>query len=192
MPRKFQIFLPVLILIFLNFAACFASDDGFESAQNIDGQNVSVFYYQPLDFISLMQQLNINPADKFLAGNSSGKKAGSPEKEFTDALDTLFLRVCGILDMQLYSLKVNIKLCREDKELKELYSELFDKELQAHSFYVYGTNTIYISPRNFTREILGHEMAHAITSHYFVVQPSVKVAEILSGYAEYQLRRAGQ
>lgn len=33
-------------------------------------------------------------------------------------------------------------------------------------------------------------MGHALMSHYFVVQPSVKIQEVLAGYVEYQLRKS--
>jgi hypothetical protein len=37
--------------------------------------------------------------------------------------------------------------------------------------------------------VLGHEIAHAIMSHYFVVLPSEKIQEVLAGFVEYQLRK---
>jgi len=58
------------------------------------------------------------------------------------------------------------------------------------SFYVNDISAIYISGENFRREILGHEIAHAIINHYFVVSPPIKVQEILAKYIEYQLRKA--
>jgi hypothetical protein len=58
------------------------------------------------------------------------------------------------------------------------------------SFYVYDLNTIYVSAGSFKREVLGHEIAHAVISHYFVVQPPMKAQEVLAGYVEYQLREA--
>ena len=50
-------------------------------------------------------------------------------------------------------------------------------------------NTIYASAENFKIGVIGHEIAHAVISHYFVVQPSVKIQEVLAGYVEYQLRK---
>ena len=38
-------------------------------------------------------------------------------------------------------------------------------------------------------KVLGHEIGHAVISHYFVVLPSVKVQEVLAVYVEYQLRK---
>ena len=38
-------------------------------------------------------------------------------------------------------------------------------------------------------DAIAHEIAHAIINHYFVVPPSVKMQEILSGYVEYSLNK---
>ena len=106
-------------------------------------------------------------------------------------VDTLFLRICDLLDMHLYSYRGNIKICRDYNQLSQIYRNLFNADLKGtRSFYTYDLNTIYISPESFQLGILGHEIAHAIISHYFVVQPPVKVAEVLAGYVEYQLRKA--
>jgi len=37
---------------------------------------------------------------------------------------------------------------------------------------------------------LGHEIGHAVISNYFVVQPPIRIQEVLAGYVEYQLRKA--
>ena len=49
-------------------------------------------------------------------------------------------------------------------------------------------NTIYTSEESFKREVVGHEMSHAIICHYFAVPAPVKVQEVLSMYVEYNLR----
>ena len=96
------------------------------------------------------------------------------------------------LDMNLYSLQGNLKICNDRNHLNNVYDSIFGRKLQASSFYIDEYNTIYISADDFTKEILGHEIAHMIISHYFVVQPPQKVAEILSGYVEYRLRKTSR
>ena len=99
-------------------------------------------------------------------------------------------QVSDILDMHIYSLKINIKVCRTPEELSELYKNMFNTGLgHQKSFYVYRTNTIYAYEDSFKREIIGHEMAHAILCHYFPVPPPVKIQEVLAMYVEYSLRR---
>ncbi len=40
--------------------------------------------------------------------------------------------------------------------------------------------------------LLGHEMGHVIISHYFVVPPSYRIQEVLTGYVEFQLRKSNR
>jgi Zn-dependent peptidase ImmA (M78 family) len=95
--------------------------------------------------------------------------------------------------MQLYSYRGHIKVCADERQLADVYRNLFGVsagERHLHSFYVYEVNTIYITKESFDRFVLGHEIGHAVISNYFVVQPPVRVQEVLAGYVEYQLRKA--
>lgn len=173
----------------LNEIAAYGSDDGFGRADKIASAYFNIYYSPQLDVSDLARRLNIGVSDRLLAGK------GIPEKkpaqlELADMVDVLFLRISDILDMHLYSFQGSIKICRTNAELIRLYSNLFrqnPKELV--SFYSYDLNTIYISAESFKRGILGHEIAHAIMSRYFVVSPPLKVSEVLSTYVEYQLRK---
>ena len=181
----------LFILFSLTIGIAYSFDDGFGSAKKIESKHFVIYYAPELEIETLAQQLNISSSDEILVGKSS--RAEEPSVlALADMLDTLFMSVCNTLDMQLYSYKGNIKICKDDDHLKALYKNLFDKNLTRQSFYVNGLNTIYISGDNFQLEILGHEIGHAVISHYFVVQPSVKIQEVLAGYVEYQLRRAGK
>jgi hypothetical protein len=177
-------------VIFLNTSviAVAAVDDGFGASRKAEGRYITVYYSPQLDPLSLAGQLDIGAGEKVLAGGnpSSGQGFGLAE-----ALDTLFTRVCGILDMQLYSYQGSIKICANQSQLAGIYRRLFDRDLgEVKSFYVYELNTIYTSAESFRRGIIGHEIGHAIMSHYFVVQPPVKIQEVLAGYVEYQLRKS--
>lgn len=194
--RIYKSIIIFIILFFLNVSISYAFtyNDGFGPAKKIEDKHFIVYYVPELDISVLSQQLNIRPSDKLIVGKSIERKLSS-EAEFIDMLDTLFLRVCDILDMHLYSFQGNIKICQNHQQLKSIYSNLFNKELtstHAYSFYVYDVNAIYISAENFKREILGHEIAHAVISHYFVVLPSEKIQEVLAMYVEYQLRKTGE
>lgn len=180
----------VFILFLLNVGASFALDDGFGQAKKIEGRHFIIYYAPQVELSALTQQLNISASDKLLVGKSIEKEFSS-EAELAEMLDTLFMQVCDILDMQLYSFQGNIKVCRDYSQLNRIYQDFFNKELGTRSFYVYSLNTIYTSADNFKVGIIGHEIAHAIISHYFVVLPSVKIQEVLAMYVEYQLRRTG-
>lgn len=182
----------IAVILFLLSPASYASlDDGFGAAKSAKGRYFTVYYAPQVELPGLIRNLDVTPQDKFLAGISPGGGL-SAEEELTEALDTLFAQVCDILDMHLYSFQGNLKVCRDSSQLAQAYRMLFDKQLDAESFYVRDLNTIYISQENFRREILGHEIAHVITSHYFVVMPPEKIQELLAGYVEYQLRKPSQ
>ncbi|MCM8787846.1 MAG: hypothetical protein NC935_07360 [Candidatus Omnitrophica bacterium] len=177
-----------LILFFLNLKPSFGIEDGFGSAKKIKSKHFTIYCAQDIEVTTLIQQLDIGSSDKLLAGKPMDEK-NSSQAELADMLDTLFMRVCNILDMPLYSFQGNIKICKDIAQLATIYYNLFNKELHAPSFYVFDFNTIYVSLENFKRQIVGHEIAHAIISRYFVVLPPIKVQEILAGYVEYQLRK---
>jgi hypothetical protein len=168
-------------------------DDGFASARRSEGKYFTVYYASQVDPAGLSQNLNIGAADRILTGGSTEKWGSDYESDsasgLADMLDTLFLRVSDILDIHIYSFHANIKVCRSEAQLNSLYEELFGRGLESHALFVTDLNTIYTSPEYFTKEILGHEIAHALMSRYFVVQPPIKVSEVLAGYVEYQLRK---
>ncbi len=170
-----------------------ALDDNFGRARTIEGRHFTIYYAPELELSSLVQKLNVRPSSELMAGSSSGK-GFSFETELADMLDTLFTQVCDILDMQLYSFKGNFKICRDSNHLNYIYHQIFnnDPNNTTRSFYSFVNNTVYTSPENFRVGIVGHEIGHAIISHYFVVLPSVKVQEVLACYVEYQLRNAAQ
>jgi len=164
-------------------------DDGFGPASSIESRYFTIYYSPQLDPLALAQQLNVSAGERILAGEQKPPAVGNGYS-LAEALDTLFLRVCEILDMQLYSYKGNIKICADQAQLAGIYRKIFDKDLgDAKSFYIYSFNTIYLAASSFRQGIAGHEIGHAIINHYFVVQPSIKVQEVLAGYVEYQLRK---
>ena len=178
----------VIIISFLliTMGKAYSYEDGFGEAKELDSKQFTLYYSPQLDAVALARKLNITFSDKILSGTG----AGSGQFGLAESLDTLFLSVCNILDMNLYSFRGTIKVCRDENQLSIIYANLFGKSLGGrYSFYASDLNTIYISQDHFEREVLGHEIAHAIISHYFVVQSPVKVSEVLAGYVEYELRK---
>lgn len=191
--RNYRIFVFVALLFFLKPPASFAADvdDGFGSSRRIEGKHFTIYYAPQIEVFDLIKKLNINPSDELAVGKTF-QRGYITDETLADMLDTLFMQVCNILDMQLYSFKGEIKICRDLEHLNSIYKGLFNKETNTRSFYSHALNTIYTCEENFTREIIGHEIAHAVISHYFVVLPSVRIQEVLAMYVEYQLRKLGQ
>jgi hypothetical protein len=172
----------ILLVVATNYAY---EDDGFGQFKKIESQHFIIYYAPLLNPDMLTQQLNIGVGEVIISeqplvrGNDLGAM-----------LDTLFSWVGKQLDMNLYSLQGNIKICKDDVQLKQVYNTIFGRNLKVQSFYISEYKTIYISAEHFKKEILAHEIAHMIISHYFVVAPPQRAAEILAGYVEYQLRKS--
>lgn len=190
--RKIYKITVIFVIVFLlKINTSFAVDDGFGAAKKIEGKYFTVYYTPQLEIPKLLQQLNISPSDNLLVGRPMNKEFSS-EAGLAEMLDVLFLQACDILDMHIYSFHGTVKISKDSVRLNDIYNYLFNKNAATRSFYVYDLNTIYTSADNFTRGVIGHEVAHAVISHYFVVQPSIKIQEILAMYVEYQLKRGGQ
>jgi len=190
--KRYYVFL-VCIALILGVSHAFAADDGLSFDRKIEGKYVMVYYSNEPDKARyLTEQLNIRPSDKISAGQPL-KAKDTCEEELAQVLDTLFLRVSDILEMHLYSLKINIKVFKNNAELGDIYNRLFKSSLGGKSsFYASDFNSIYVSEDGFKSGIIGHEMSHAIICHYFPTPVPIKIQELLAMYTEYSLRRPEQ
>jgi hypothetical protein len=181
--------LGVFVSSFFTAGPSWAVDDGFPSGKKIVSRYFTVTLAPGVDEGALVSRLNIGPQHKILAGESLKGVTYSPNN-LGDLLDALFGWACGVLDMQLYSYRGEIKVTADAKQLSAVYQKLYGRDSRSDKgFYIFEVNTLYVTADAFTREIVGHELAHAVISNFFVVQPPEKVAEVLAGYIEYQLRK---
>ena len=164
--------------------------DQFSAARKLESTYFSIELAEGVDELALVQTLGIGPEHKILAGQIPSGAAFS-SNSLANLMDALFLWSCSVLDMQLYSYRGNLKVVRDEAALADIYRKIYGVDHAGEkAFYIYEGNTIYVTAANFTKEIVGHEVGHAILSNFFVVQPPVKVQEVLAGYIEYQLRKA--
>mgnify|MGYP001767742984 CR=1 FL=1 len=179
----------VLVLVGGRPAFARTPEDGFITARKVDARYFAIHLAAGVEEMALVQGLGVGPEHKILAG----QLVGSPQfssNSLADILDAFFLWSCNVLDMQLYSYRGTVKVVADENALADIYRRLFGEERTGEkAFYVYEINTLYVAAPNFTKEIVGHEVAHAIISNFFVVQPPAKVQEVLAGYIEYQLRK---
>jgi hypothetical protein len=105
------------------------------------------------------------------------------------ALDGLYREVSDILDIHIYSFRGTVVFVLDQPSLTGFLKKQFNLDFDERSIYYHEKNTIYVSIQDMTLGMVGHEMAHAIISHYFVVPPPPKLQEVLSGYVEYTLRK---
>ena len=105
-------------------------------------------------------------------------------------LDAIYLDVSDVLDIHMYSFSVDLEIFPDKSALADELQAYLGKRADMPSFYFYDKNKICISYSDMTLGMLSHEIAHSIISHYFVVQPSAKVQEVLAGYVEYSVRKS--
>ncbi|MBM3252877.1 MAG: hypothetical protein FJZ16_01320 [Candidatus Omnitrophica bacterium] len=166
----------------------FAQDD--DIYKKCEGKYFIIYYQPDIDILDILQKIDFGPSLHLLNKPVNGTK--NLDVILSKTIDELFLEVSDILDIHMYSFKGNIKICRDLSTLNRIFDRIYNKNLNSPSFYINDINTVYISLADLKVGMLGHEMAHAIISHYFVVPPPMKVQEVLAGYVEYQLRKTGR
>ncbi len=160
-------------------------DDSFSVAKKIESQYFTIYLAPGVNENDLITTLDISSTHKILAGRSL-----TQPDSLSGLIDALFIWAGGVLDMQLNSYKGSIKIARDAVGLADIYRKLYGMNYNGEKgFYIVEINTLYIAAPDVTKEILGHEIGHAIISNFFVVQPPAKVQEVLAGYIEYQLRK---
>lgn len=159
--------------------------DGFTPTRKIESRFFSIQLGPGVDEASLVASLGLGPGSRVLVGQSLPTPS-----DLGNLMDAFFDWACGVLDMRLYSYRGTIKVVRDQAELGNIYLRLYGTERRSErGFYIFELNTLYVTAQDFTKEILGHEIGHAIISNYFVVPAPEKVQEVLAGYLEYQLRK---
>jgi hypothetical protein len=177
-------------LWFLAPALGFAADDDFGTATKINTAHFTIYYKPGVDINNLISQLHVSQTDQILTNQKID--TSTPQAQLASMVEVLFGRASDVLEMHIYSLKANIRIFANQQDLTAYYNNLFHANIPCtgYGFYLDDMKSIFMSAENFRREILGHEMGHAIMSRYFVVQPSVRIQEVLAGYIEYQLRKS--
>ncbi len=132
---------------------------------------------EKIDFFSLRPEQVLDP------------KSDNINQSLPDVLDAVYLETSDILDIHSYSFRGKIKFLPNAQSVESIFSKYSGYRMHERSFYFFDQNTIYISLEDTTLGMLGHEIAHAIISHYFVVPPSTKVQEVLCGYVDYNLKK---
>ena len=181
------------LLLFFTVAIIFFLPSSFSEEPPLfllgESKYFSVYAFRDIDISALLYKLNFN---YFVHFNELAETKDSQDTStvLSNTLDALYLEVSDILDIHIYSFHGNIKIVPDRVSLRRVFNDFFKLDFTESSFYLYEKNTIYISFEDLTLGMLGHEVSHAVISHYFVVPPPVKIQEVLSGYVEYSLRKS--
>ena len=151
------------------------------------GQYFSIYADGPTGAYDICSKLKF---EYLVFGDSLPQGPDNDQKQvLVKTIDGLFLEVSDIIDIHLYSFKGSIHFVPDRQALASLIKREFSQDFNERSLYYFEKNTIYISLADLTTGMLGHEIAHAIISNYFIVPPPAKVQEIISGYVEYSLNK---
>jgi hypothetical protein len=162
-------------------------------SQRVESHYFTIYYSPYLDPLDLAYKINIgSPIIVYKSENIEIVTGSDPDEILADQIDILFNEVSDILDMHLYSYHGDIKIYPTQQELNSVLKDICEEDGEVKSFYSREQNIIYISAQDFTPSILGHEMAHAIISRYFVVLPPMKIQEVLAQFVEYNIRKKFQ
>ncbi len=176
--------LAVVTLVWVAFAgACaFCEEPGTLVAEST---YFSVYAEKGIDAYSILSKLSF---DYLARGGGSNGETGV-RQEIVRSIDGLYAEVSDILDIHIYSYHGKVVFVADQPALQSLAKTKFGVDFPERSLYWHEQNTIYVSLADANPGMFGHEVAHAIISHYFIVPPPVTIQEVLSGYVEYQLRK---
>lgn len=109
------------------------------------------------------------------------------EERLAYRFDLLFLKTKDILDMDIPAVNIKVKIYQNKEDMLDEYYRIFKEKEITEAFYVYKFNTIYANERDISDSVMVHEIAHAITDHYFAIHPPPKIKEIISQYVDEHL-----
>jgi hypothetical protein len=179
--RKYLVLFLIFFIITFN---CYGQDDFTLLAE---GKYFSVYGYKELAVEELLSRIDFSYLPYFAVNKDN--RSNSLSSKLAKTVDALYLEVSDILDIHVYSFKGKIKIVADKIALNNLFQNFYNREFGERSFYSRSRKTIYISEPDISAYVLGHEMAHAILSSYFVVNTPPKMQEVLAGYVEYELRK---
>lgn len=149
----------------------------------------TVSAFSELDLTDLLARLNYNYFLQFENLLSDGKNLDL-KIILAKTLDAMYLEIANLLGIKLFDYHSGINILRDQGEVNAAFRAKYNVDFKEPSFYLTDDNTVYIAADQLTLGMLGHELAHALVTRYFVVPPPPKIEEVLSGYVEFKLLKS--
>lgn len=89
-------------------------------------------------------------------------------------------RLIGLQDVKL---KMQVVLT-DNRGLAFRYAKIDSKKTTPKAYYVHSYHTIYITVQNCKRNILAHELTHALLDEYFAQAIPVQISELIAEYVD--------
>ena len=169
----------------LLFVFCLFSQDLF--AADLRTKYFDVKVDSSVDLYQLVRKLAI--FDTVSIDSSTSAESSVLLRTLSRELDKMYAEVSDILDIHMYKNTINLRIFPDRGPISKILAKNYSGNTSMPSFYDAQSKTIYISFSDLTVNMLGHEVAHAIISRYFVVPPSTKVQEILAGYVDFKIQK---
>jgi hypothetical protein len=154
----------------------------------IKSQYFSILGPRDLDIFAVLNKLNY---DYFLQTEGLLNEEGdAPDHVLAKTVDSIFVESSKILGINVYSFEATLEFLTDQNTVKVTIKNIAGVDVDERAFYLHENKTIYVSVADLNANVLGHEMAHAIISHYFGAPPAMNIQEILAGYVDYSLQKS--
>ena len=161
-------------------------DDGFEFSRHVKSRYFTIYLKDGVDTDRLAMRIAVPAGLQTVIRSSTQSYAGS---RFEDQVDLLYLAVSELLETKLKQFQSSMKVGENAEGLTAVSESLFGRPIKSGGFYVVALDCLYVDSENISLYVLGHEMAHAVMTKYFVVPPPERIQEVMAGYVEYELRK---
>ncbi|MDD5195415.1 MAG: hypothetical protein PHQ96_07090 [Candidatus Omnitrophica bacterium] len=172
----------VFFLSFLLFTTC-----GMVFAASLESRHFDVTLEGGVEKSDVLRKIRLKMFRHLSA--MSMDDSGGVEEMLKDTLDEIYMEVQDTLDIRLESLRVKLIIVPDMAAISDVIESYYGRTTRTPSFYIFERNTLYIAESELNAGMLAHEIAHALISNYFPVPPPTKIQEILSGYAEYSVKK---
>jgi hypothetical protein len=153
----------------------------------IESEHCTIFLHPEVN----MEKVNNKIAIRFYSLDKTTFAPGekSIEEQLADKLERIFMKIEQVLDMYPQDLHLNIKIFKTQAQLDDEYAKIFGSSdgMLRISYYIHKHAAIFTTEQAVREGVIAHEMGHAISDHYFLVNPSEKIKELLAQYAEIHL-----
>ena len=153
----------------------------------LDTKYVAIHYHSIKDLKEFDNNIEFPFSSMGLKWLFKKKSPNDIEDEIKQKVDAVYEKVQEILDMRKSMKKVTIFVSHDKQELNSLYQNIYKTSCHFRAWYVYESNTVYVSSDDVHEGILAHEFAHSIVDNYLLVRPPEATAEILARYADAHL-----
>ena len=105
-----------------------------------------------------------------------------------EKLDQIVQKVSGVLEIPLLMFSSNLRIFKDQEAVNAYHKQLHGgMPTHAKAVYVHASNTICASEKDISKDVLVHEMGHALAFHFFQKRPPRAIDELIAMYADEKI-----